>query len=172
MKSAEGVGTPSSPYVRKTGSNAIHSQREVSDATAARAADNPRTVMTRRYYVAAGTSLLAIALFLACVVEGGLPGWALAAAGATLSAVLAVYLVVTGLREELRSSSAAQLAALASIKENEARLAEAQRIAGLGMWTFDFSTRATTWSPETYRIVGLDPSGPVPTIKELWRLIH
>ena len=47
--------------------------------------------------------------------------------------------------------------AYTSLKESEASLAEAQRIAHLGSWSWDIETNKTYGSDETYRIFGLSP---------------
>ena len=47
--------------------------------------------------------------------------------------------------------------AFTSLKESEASLAEAQRIARLGSWSWDIETNKTSGSDETYRIFGLSP---------------
>ena len=47
--------------------------------------------------------------------------------------------------------------AYTSLKESEAELAEAQRIAHLGSWTWNIETDKISWSDETYRIFGLSP---------------
>jgi len=47
--------------------------------------------------------------------------------------------------------------AYTSLKESEASLAKAQRIACLGSWTWDIETNKTYGSDETYRIFGLPP---------------
>ncbi|MDI6804421.1 MAG: PAS domain S-box protein [Bacteroidota bacterium] len=44
------------------------------------------------------------------------------------------------------------------LKENEARLQEAQRIAKLGNWELDLQTMTPIWSLQTYRIHEVDPS--------------
>lgn len=51
--------------------------------------------------------------------------------------------------ERRRSDTAAELRLLEG---------EAERCAGLGSWRFDLSDRSSTWSPEMYRIFGVDPS--------------
>ena len=48
----------------------------------------------------------------------------------------------------------------------------AQAIAHIGSWSFDVRTQALTWSPETFRILGLDPKKGEPTFPELVNLIH
>ncbi|HSY26739.1 MAG TPA: PAS domain-containing protein, partial [Burkholderiaceae bacterium] len=49
---------------------------------------------------------------------------------------------------------------------------DAQRIAGLGNWSFDRPRRKGLWSKECARIFGLDPTIPMPTYKELSRRMH
>jgi PAS domain S-box-containing protein len=46
-----------------------------------------------------------------------------------------------------------------NLRESEARLEEAQRIANLGYWERDLATNRITWSDETYRIFGLSKEG-------------
>jgi PAS domain S-box-containing protein len=43
------------------------------------------------------------------------------------------------------------------LRESEARLEEAQRIAHVGHWERDLETNRVTWSDETYRIFGMAP---------------
>ena len=43
------------------------------------------------------------------------------------------------------------------LRESEARLAEAQRMAHLGHWELDLSTRTLVWSDEVYRIFEVSP---------------
>jgi PAS domain S-box-containing protein len=44
------------------------------------------------------------------------------------------------------------------------KLAEAQRVAHVGSWSYDIATGNVEWSEELFRIFGRDPSGPVPRI--------
>ncbi len=44
-------------------------------------------------------------------------------------------------------------------------LAQAETIAGLGRWSLDAATRTTTWSPQLYKIFGLDPDSPSPGLQ-------
>ena len=50
-------------------------------------------------------------------------------------------------------------------------LAEGQRLAHMGSWSFD-AAGFDYWSPELYRIHGLDPSGKAPTVEEYLGLVH
>jgi len=46
---------------------------------------------------------------------------------------------------------------LEKLKQSEARLVDAQKIANLGSWEMDLSSGEVYWSPEVYHIFGLDP---------------
>ncbi|MBX9786102.1 MAG: PAS domain S-box protein [Alphaproteobacteria bacterium] len=52
------------------------------------------------------------------------------------------------------------------------RLERAQEIAGLGYWTYDKSKNLITMSRELYRIYGLNPSEPAPSIEGFMERIH
>jgi diguanylate cyclase (GGDEF)-like protein/PAS domain S-box-containing protein len=58
---------------------------------------------------------------------------------------------ISDLRERLQI-------AFRTMADSERALAEAQRLAQFGSWTFDPANREAVWSEETYRIFGLDPS--------------
>jgi PAS domain S-box-containing protein len=48
----------------------------------------------------------------------------------------------------------------AALRESEANLKEAKRLAGLGNWAWDLRTDVHTWSEEIYRFYGRDPALP------------
>jgi hypothetical protein len=50
--------------------------------------------------------------------------------------------------------------AQAALKASETDLRNAQRLAGIGSWTWNLRTDRHTWSEEVYRIYGRDPSLP------------
>jgi two-component system cell cycle sensor histidine kinase/response regulator CckA len=54
-----------------------------------------------------------------------------------------------------------------SLRQREMELEEAQRLAKMGSWAVDIATRTVTFSVEHYRIFGLDPNGPVPSLEEI-----
>ena len=58
----------------------------------------------------------------------------------------------------------AQIEREAVLERNETLFNEAQRIAHIGNWEFDTSTRTQRWSAETYRIHGLPPASEVPPL--------
>lgn len=59
------------------------------------------------------------------------------------------------------------------LRTSERQLADAQRLACVGSWSLDLQTQSRTWSEEFYRILGVDPSEPVPTMEEfLTRFVH
>ncbi len=56
------------------------------------------------------------------------------------------------------------------LRQSQASLAEAQRIASVGSWSFD--ARAMAWSAETFRIFGLSPQQTAPSYEALADTIH
>ncbi|HIK14668.1 MAG TPA: PAS domain S-box protein [Leptolyngbyaceae cyanobacterium M33_DOE_097] len=58
------------------------------------------------------------------------------------------------------------------LRESEASLLEAQRVAHIGNWVFDPSSQTITWSEELYRMFRLDPTQPTPTYEEYLTQIH
>ena len=56
-------------------------------------------------------------------------------------------------------------------KQAEFYLAEGQRLAHMGSWDFN-AAGFDYWSPELFRIYGLDPSGKAPTVEEYMELVH
>lgn len=57
-------------------------------------------------------------------------------------------------------------------QESEARLLEAQEVARLGHWRLDLRTGHVDWSPETYRIFGLDPLDGTPSFPDFVSRVH
>ncbi|MGI0485225.1 sensor histidine kinase [Pantanalinema rosaneae CENA516] len=52
------------------------------------------------------------------------------------------------------------------------RLQETQRLAHIGNWDYDLSSQTLTWSDETYRLLGLDPTQPEPSYPEFLDRVH
>jgi PAS domain S-box-containing protein len=57
------------------------------------------------------------------------------------------------------------------LQRSELYLAEGQRLAHVGSWAFD-PAGFDYWSPELFRIYGLDPARKAPTVQEYLDLIH
>ncbi len=52
-----------------------------------------------------------------------------------------------------------------ALRESERQLNTAQRIAGLGSWSWNIGTNTVDWSPEMYRIQGFDPAVTSPSFE-------
>jgi PAS domain S-box-containing protein len=59
-----------------------------------------------------------------------------------------------------------------TLRQNEAKLEEAQRITHVGYWDRDLEAKVLTWSDETYRIFGLRPEDPIRTIEQVLERMH
>ena len=78
---------------------------------------------------------------------------------------IAIYIALRG-RIRLRQE------AEAARHEGNARPAAAQRVALLGNWEWNLSTGDSSWSEETYRILGLRRNASEPSYEALLRSIH
>ena len=58
-----------------------------------------------------------------------------------------------------------------TLHRNAFYLDEGQRLAHMGSWTLD-ATGFDYWSPELFRIFGLDPAGNAPTVQEYLSFVH
>jgi PAS domain S-box-containing protein len=58
-----------------------------------------------------------------------------------------------------------------ALQQNQFYLAEGQRLAHTGSWTFN-ADGFEFWSSELFRIYGLEPSGKPPTVEEYLALVH
>jgi len=65
-----------------------------------------------------------------------------------------------------------QIEALSKLRDSEAQLANAQRIAHVGNWMRDFRTDALEWSDEVFRIFGYPPKAFKPNVKFLLAAVH
>jgi diguanylate cyclase (GGDEF)-like protein/PAS domain S-box-containing protein len=59
-----------------------------------------------------------------------------------------------------------------ALRESEARLKEAQRIAHIGNWELDLVTDRLTWSDEIFRIFEIEPRGFGPSYKAFLDRVH
>lgn len=71
-----------------------------------------------------------------------------------------------------RAEAAEREAAERFLRREEARLAEAQRMARLGSWEADLVSGGLSWSDELYRIYGFAPREFVPTFEMHMERIH
>ncbi len=66
----------------------------------------------------------------------------------------------------------AQKQAELEIANLQIALLEAQKIAHIGNWAFDLADQTITWSPELFRIYGLDPAVGEPNYDAYLQMIH
>jgi PAS domain S-box-containing protein len=59
-----------------------------------------------------------------------------------------------------------------ALRDRDADLAEAQRIARLGSWQWDLKTGSQSWSDETYRMLGINRGVVTPTFEALKSSVH
>ena len=59
-----------------------------------------------------------------------------------------------------------------ALRRSEARLAEAQRIAGIGSWELDLRTNTIFWSDEMYRLYEFDPAMGLPDGAAMLARVH
>ncbi len=90
-----------------------------------------------------------------------------------------VLLATTALRNaqgqletKVRERTVELLAANKALRESEARLAEAQRIARLGNWAWNIPSNELYWSDEVYRIFGLEPQAFGVTYEAFLASVH
>ena len=69
---------------------------------------------------------------------------------------------MAGTHKDISERKAAQ----EKLRQSEAKLREAQRVARVGSWEVDLATGKTFWTEEVFRIHGLDPNLPAPTAQE------
>ena len=65
-----------------------------------------------------------------------------------------------------------RIQAEAALQQSERMLRNAEAKAHLGCYQIDVRTGKVVWSEETFRIFGLDPSSPAPTVKSYRVLVH
>lgn len=61
---------------------------------------------------------------------------------------------------------------IAALQESEHDLAEAQRVARLGSWTWDVPSGLVTWSDELYRVCDVDLDSFTPSFESYLSLVH
>ncbi|WP_024544822.1 PAS domain-containing protein [Picosynechococcus sp. NKBG15041c] len=59
-----------------------------------------------------------------------------------------------------------------ALAASEARLAQAQAIAHIGVWEWDIQANQTYWSPEAFRIYGFEPGEIQPNAEHFFACVH
>ncbi|MFE1743773.1 PAS domain S-box protein [Coleofasciculus sp. H7-2] len=59
-----------------------------------------------------------------------------------------------------------------ALRQSQARLAEAQKVAHVGSWEFDLATGEIAWSEELFRLWGMEPNQTVPSYEDLLQKVH
>ncbi len=96
---------------------------------------------------------------------------------ALMLAAFTAVLVTVGLSthksvvENLRLRIEQGLVAI-KLRAGEAALAQAQAIAQIGNWEVDMVTDSLAWSPEIFRILGLDPATYRPSLETMTACVH
>ena len=76
------------------------------------------------------------------------------------------------LNRELHDEIAERRDTESALRASERSLAEAQRMAQLGSWTYDIATHRAQWSAETFRIYGVEPGSRAPSCWQLLTHLH
>jgi PAS domain S-box-containing protein len=79
--------------------------------------------------------------------------------------------IVSDITERKRADQERQ-ALSRDLKESNARLEEAQRVAHVGYWEWDLETGEVIWSDETYRIFGLKPQERPMNLAMVRQMVH
>ena len=58
------------------------------------------------------------------------------------------------------------------LSESQIHMAEAQRLANLGSWSWDLRTGVVTWSDQEFRILGLEPGAVAPSYDLYMQALH
>jgi PAS domain S-box-containing protein len=74
---------------------------------------------------------------------------------------------ILGIYEDITARKLAE----ETLNNSERDLREAQRLAESGSWRLELASNKVTWSPEMYRMFGLDPDQPPPDLPEFARLL-
>jgi len=76
----------------------------------------------------------------------------------------AIQLIARDVTDQTRAEEA--------LRDSQANLANAQRIARLGSWEWEIKTGKLAWSDEVYRLFGLEPQQSVPSYEKFLNSIH
>lgn len=76
----------------------------------------------------------------------------------------AIQLIARDVTDQTRAEEA--------LRESQANLANAQRIARLGSWEWEIKSGKLTWSDEVYRLFGMEPQESQPSYEKFLNSIH
>jgi PAS domain S-box-containing protein len=77
---------------------------------------------------------------------------------------IATSAIVTDITERKREEE--------RLRRSESMMVDTQGVAHLGVWEWDITQPHASWSPELYRIYGLDPKTHVPTYEDYLMRVH
>ena len=100
------------------------------------------------------------------------PPWNTWWAYAIYALVLAALATMSFRIHEKRMRQAAKIKYAEEIGAIQERLTEAQRIAGMGNWELDTSSKELWWSDETYRLFRMSPESSKPTYEAFLARVH
>jgi len=126
--------------------------------------DRPRVTEAAQAYLSGKTAIYVIEYRLRCKDESY--KWVLSRGMVVSSNENGEPLRMIGMHKDISVRKQAEEA----LRQNQEKLQEAQRIAHVGSWQLDLSTRHVVWSEELYRILGLNPELPPPDYTEHFRL--
>jgi PAS domain S-box-containing protein len=132
-----------------------------------RAADR-RSPSAFAYWYSLGLGLIAVGVFGIMIetVHGGVLSWA----GRAPQFLSGVYLLAAAIASA-RETHAWRIPLEEALRQTEAELREAQRVARVGNWYWDLASDAVSASEQTYRMLGLDPALPIAVLREReWQL--
>jgi PAS domain S-box-containing protein len=87
--------------------------------------------------------------------------------------IIQALIAITGVTLLLLAATLAEReAASEALRLERERLAEAQAITHIGSWTWEFGTRAVTWSDELYRIFGYEPGSAAVSYELFLASVH
>ncbi|QCR21600.1 PAS domain S-box protein [Pontibacter sp. SGAir0037] len=82
------------------------------------------------------------------------------------------YLAIRWDITDRKKAEEALLQAIEELEEGAAKLKEAQAIARIGSWDYEFDSEKSSWSDEMYRLFGTSPEETQPSLPALLSFVH
>jgi PAS domain S-box-containing protein len=89
-----------------------------------------------------------------------------------VASMASLALRASDLYDDLDTARLAAEATTSRLEKRERQLQDAQRMANLSNYEFDLERNQSSWSPETYRILGRDPSGEPLSLSGFLAMVH